>query len=75
MVMLTCGGAPLGWFGRAVGRIGQGGTTTARDRRARTRAVDTSADDAQAGATWVMVFVVMVSKPSTSSGLRGAGPM
>ena len=52
-----------------------GGTTTARDRRARTRAVETSADDAQAGATWVVVFVVMVSKPSTSSGLRGSGPM
>ena len=52
-----------------------GGTTTARDRRARTRAVDTSADGAQAGAAWVMVFVVMVSKPSTSSGLRGSGPM
>ena len=69
MVMLIRG-VPLGSV-----RVGAGGTTTARDRRARTRAVETSADDAQAGATWVVVFVMMVSKPSTSSGLRGSGPM
>ena len=29
----------------------------------------------QAGATWVVVVVWMVSQPSTSSGLRGSGPM
>ena len=75
MVMLIRG-VPLGWFGSVRwGGSDRGGTTTARDRRARTRAVDTSADVAQAGAAWVMVFVVMVSKPSTSSGLRGSGPM
>src|SRR4051812_23133396 len=43
--------------------------------RVRNRTVDTSGVLVQAGATWVVALVLIVFQPSTSSGLRGSGPM
>jgi len=57
---------PLGWWVQ---------TATARAAGGGNRAVDRSHGGAQAGATCVVALVLMVFQPSTSSGLRGSGPM